>query len=421
MRKSIMFLIVAIFLLSLALLGWGLSPNLVVLPSTDLPGMDYRSFEMDTDMQELCFAACARDPNCMACTCVKAGYLGDKAVCYLKNAVPGSVTNPHTNSATKSSHFEVWKNAGKDRPGMDYQRFTLASWLSEDAQADICLAKCAEDPECRAYTYVRPGIQEAHGVCYLKSGVPDEVAHPGCISGVKAMTTVAVRQISIPWIMLSGIFGPMDLRIDSHGSWLKVRMITPDPNDQDIERTIPFDVPPFIAKGPAGIRDIRHVIQDINGRRTFINLHEGKLVLTFNCETDGMEIKRAAKLAGRWVDDLAYDINITRFNFTAFLGMGSPNSPALTADNIISSVNVEVDLAAEVSNVPDALEMWGIVDRKVKEIVRDRITYALTDPSVKSELFNAIMGVIGSTPELQGKELVNAYLSGNSLVVIYRP
>lgn len=67
-----------------------------------------------------------------------------------------------------------------NRPGGDYRSFEPA-----EARPELCQEACARDPECKAYTYVKPGVQGPGAVCWLKSAVP--VASPSdcCVSGVK--------------------------------------------------------------------------------------------------------------------------------------------------------------------------------------------------------------------------------------------
>jgi hypothetical protein len=67
-----------------------------------------------------------------------------------------------------------------DRPGRDYHAF----WLDTDSMRS-CQRQCNEDPQCDAYTYVRPGVQGPRARCYLKSGVPDKRANNCCVSGIK--------------------------------------------------------------------------------------------------------------------------------------------------------------------------------------------------------------------------------------------
>ena len=69
---------------------------------------------------------------------------------------------------------------GTDRPGGD-----IPGKKFEKPDAVQCGKTCDGDAECKAYTYVYPGVQGPKGQCYLKSSVPAPVANTCCISGVK--------------------------------------------------------------------------------------------------------------------------------------------------------------------------------------------------------------------------------------------
>ena len=69
-----------------------------------------------------------------------------------------------------------------NRPGLDYKDFDLP-----DPAREPCQEACAADPNCRAYTYVKPGVQGAKAHCWLKSGVPPPVKDSCCTSGVKTL------------------------------------------------------------------------------------------------------------------------------------------------------------------------------------------------------------------------------------------
>jgi hypothetical protein len=57
-----------------------------------------------------------------------------------------------------------------DRMGQDYQNFDLPK-----ADPRICQERCAADPRCRAWTYVRPNtIQGPRPRCWLKHSVPPQ-------------------------------------------------------------------------------------------------------------------------------------------------------------------------------------------------------------------------------------------------------
>jgi len=68
-----------------------------------------------------------------------------------------------------------------DRPGMNYKNYAT----SPDPQ--ICANDCANDPSCKAFTYVKPGVRGSNSVpeCWLKNGVPNPVPGECCVSGVK--------------------------------------------------------------------------------------------------------------------------------------------------------------------------------------------------------------------------------------------
>jgi len=67
-----------------------------------------------------------------------------------------------------------------DRLGMDYENFELPQ-----ANPEVCRNACAMDTKCKAYTYVRPGIQGPNARCCLKTGVPPSSKNNCCVSGVK--------------------------------------------------------------------------------------------------------------------------------------------------------------------------------------------------------------------------------------------
>lgn len=69
-------------------------------------------------------------------------------------------------------------------PGMDYRNFSLPS-----PDPKLCEQACTDDPKCMAFTYVKPGIQGREARCWLKSGVPQPVRDPNCVSGVKTTET----------------------------------------------------------------------------------------------------------------------------------------------------------------------------------------------------------------------------------------
>jgi hypothetical protein len=67
-----------------------------------------------------------------------------------------------------------------DRPGSDYRSFDLRA-----PRPEMCRDACWNEPQCRSFTYVRPGVQGPHARCYLKSLVPPARANDCCLSGVR--------------------------------------------------------------------------------------------------------------------------------------------------------------------------------------------------------------------------------------------
>lgn len=81
-----------------------------------------------------------------------------------------------------------------DRPGMDYSSFDLGS-----ANPSLCEQACNSDPDCRAFTYVKPGVQGPNARCWLKNGIPTATPNDCCDSGVKGSTGVASADLTGVW------------------------------------------------------------------------------------------------------------------------------------------------------------------------------------------------------------------------------
>lgn len=78
---------------------------------------------------------------------------------------------------TGGGEFTIEQNV--DRMYGDYKDFDIAGgWES-------CRDACANDPTCRAFTWVKPGAQTPSARCWLKSTVNAGYANSNCITGVK--------------------------------------------------------------------------------------------------------------------------------------------------------------------------------------------------------------------------------------------
>ena len=172
--------------LKLALVPAALCIGLMVAPAqaaqewgVDRPGSDYKNFNLSADQPSLCENQCASEAQCKAWTFVRPGVQGASARCWLKNAVPAAKSNTCCVSGVKqvaAGSFE----ANRDRPGKDYKNFNLPQ-----AQPALCQQACNGEGQCRAWTYVKPGVQGPSARCWLKNDVPAAKVSNCCVSGVK--------------------------------------------------------------------------------------------------------------------------------------------------------------------------------------------------------------------------------------------
>ena len=92
----------------------------------------------------------------------------------------GSATQPFPQQGKSQVTMEFNTN----RPGQDYKNF----WLNTP-DPGLCRDACANDPDCQAYTYVKPGIQGAKARCWLKKSVSAVQSNNCCVSGTKKANT----------------------------------------------------------------------------------------------------------------------------------------------------------------------------------------------------------------------------------------
>ncbi|MBN2173308.1 MAG: PAN domain-containing protein [Bacteroidales bacterium] len=69
----------------------------------------------------------------------------------------------------------------QDIPGNNLKNFEL----KPDETCQTCIERCLADPDCKGYTYVKPGVQGPNARCYLKSAAPNTTSNNNCISGIK--------------------------------------------------------------------------------------------------------------------------------------------------------------------------------------------------------------------------------------------
>lgn len=141
----------------------------------DRAGSDIDHFIQASADPNVCRDACYANENCRAFTYVNPGVQGPQAHCWLKGSIPDFSSNPNCTSGTN-----LTREVNIDRPGMDYSSFALV-----EPRSELCLAACARDENCKAYTYVVPGVQGTQARCWLKNGIPARSSNGNATAGVR--------------------------------------------------------------------------------------------------------------------------------------------------------------------------------------------------------------------------------------------
>jgi hypothetical protein len=80
--------------------------------------------------------------------------------------------------------FAVGTNLG----GSDYRNVAL-----NDNFPSTCRDLCQKDAPCKAWTWVKPGVQNAKAMCWLKNAIPTPNADANTTSGVKVSGDLGVH------------------------------------------------------------------------------------------------------------------------------------------------------------------------------------------------------------------------------------
>lgn len=158
-------------------------------------GDDYKDLDLDSADPRLCAQACMKETKCKAWTYVKPGVQADNAKCWLKDKVPpatpdencvsgvkkagtsgGGTTTSDTTTDRRSYRMETNVNL----PGEDYKDLDLPT-----ADPALCAQACLKEAKCKAWTYVKPGVQADNAKCWLKDKVPLPTPDENCVSGDK--------------------------------------------------------------------------------------------------------------------------------------------------------------------------------------------------------------------------------------------
>lgn len=86
-----------------------------------------------------------------------------------------------------------------DYPGNNYKSF----YMDKDFWPD-CMSACENDPNCKAWTYVKPGYQGPKGRCYLKNAFPKAVFNKCCESGYFCQDLTFATTSPLPSTVIGG-------------------------------------------------------------------------------------------------------------------------------------------------------------------------------------------------------------------------
>ncbi|HEY6255466.1 MAG TPA: PAN domain-containing protein [Xanthobacteraceae bacterium] len=150
----------------------------------DRLGGDYASFPLRSGDPAQCAARCEREARCRAWAFSYPVTENAVAICWLKSRVPPPVAAGCCVSGVRGADVIEPRSDpiefGIDRIGGDFRSLELAP----DPSGKSCAAACTAEPQCRAWTYARPGYGVTSATCFLKDHVTRPQHRPCCISGV---------------------------------------------------------------------------------------------------------------------------------------------------------------------------------------------------------------------------------------------
>jgi len=80
-----------------------------------------------------------------------------------------------------------------DRPGNDFSNFDLSPPQpgTFGGPVDVCQGRCQREDNCKAWTFVKAGVQGPNARCWLKNAIPAAHQNNCCTSGVPVRTLEA--------------------------------------------------------------------------------------------------------------------------------------------------------------------------------------------------------------------------------------
>jgi hypothetical protein len=99
---------------------------------------------------------------------------------HLPSKIRSNVVSITKATPISSVSFAIEQNI--NRPGKDYRG------QANSLNADACRNICAQEDQCVAFTWVRPGVQGPDGKCWLKNEPSTPELNNDTISGLKIKT-----------------------------------------------------------------------------------------------------------------------------------------------------------------------------------------------------------------------------------------
>lgn len=143
----------------------------------DRPGAEFMSAPVPTldHCRTLCFDHGSVDLSA-AQRCLAYTFRASTKMCSLKNATPAPVPD-----ADAVSGLHVIVKFGDN--GVSYPENNIRGADFDTRNPVECQDKCRGDKSCRAWTWMKPGMETVSGHCHLKDSVPLGKRDNCCVSG----------------------------------------------------------------------------------------------------------------------------------------------------------------------------------------------------------------------------------------------
>ncbi len=148
------------------------TPDATYQDNIDLPGSDYREFDLAKAEPGSCQSACLGEARCRAWVYRKPeGRTNHQPHCWLKQSVPSVMRTDNlvvSGTVIRLQYAEPTFEENIDLAGSDYREFDLAK-----AEPRLCQSACLGEARCRAWAYRKPeGRTNNRPHCWLKEHVP---------------------------------------------------------------------------------------------------------------------------------------------------------------------------------------------------------------------------------------------------------